>query len=127
MPGKNPPEVIYQLHDAINRGDIETILTSSEPEATFVVGPGTFAVGTDESRKSFEEILRSAPTLKTEKENVIEIGEIAWVNIKWTLSGTAPDASSISAGGYASSVLHRQHDGRWLVKIDNPLGAGILD
>jgi uncharacterized protein (TIGR02246 family) len=118
--------VIYRLHDAINRGDIETILTLFEPEATFVVGPGTFAVGMDGLRQAFEEILRSSPVLKTEKENVIEIGDIALVHAKWTLSGTAPDASSLSAGGYASAVLHRQLDGQWLVKIDNPLGAEIL-
>lgn len=126
MSDRNPPGVIYHLHDAINRGDIETILTSFEPEATFIVGPGTFAVGTDELRTAFEEILRSAPALKTEKENVIETGDIALVHTKWTLSGTAPDASSVSAGGCASAVLHRQLDGRWLVKIDNPLGAEIL-
>jgi uncharacterized protein (TIGR02246 family) len=126
MPDKNPLEVMYRLHDAINTGDIETILTSFEPEATFVVGPETFAVGTDELRKAFEEILRSAPTLKTEKENVIEIGDIALVHARWTLSGTAPDASSFSSGSDASAVLHRQPDGRWLMKIDNPLGAEIL-
>jgi uncharacterized protein (TIGR02246 family) len=118
--------MIFQLHEAINRGDIETILTLFEPEATFVMGPGTFAVGTDGLRQAFEELLRSSPVLKTEKENVIETGDIALVHAKWTLSGTAPDTSSISAGGYASAVLHRQPDGRWLMKIDNPLGAGIL-
>jgi len=80
----------------------------------------------EEVRKAFEEILRSAPTLKTEKENVIEIGDIALVHARWTLSGTAPDASSFSSGSDASAVLHRQPDGRWLMKIDNPLGAEIL-
>jgi len=64
MPGKNPLEVIYQLHEAINQGDIETILTSFEPEATFVMGPATFAVGTDKLRTAFEEIRHSVPTLK---------------------------------------------------------------
>jgi len=126
MPGKDPLKVIYQLHEAINRGDIETILTSFEPDATFVVEPGTFAVGTDELRTAFEGILQSAPTIKTEKEHVIEMGDIALVHARWTLSGTAPDTSPISAGGYASAVLHRQPDGQWLVKIDNPLGAEIL-
>jgi uncharacterized protein (TIGR02246 family) len=126
MPDKNPLEVVYQLHEAINRRDVETILTLFEPEATFVMEPGTFAVDTDELRTAFEGILLSAPTIKTEKEQVIEIGDIALVHARWTLSGTAPDASPISSGGYASAVLHRQPDGRWLVKIDNPLGAGIL-
>lgn len=113
------------MHDAINRSDIETILTSFEPDAAFVVGPGTYAFGTDGLRKAFEETLRSAPTLKTEKESVIETGDIALVHARWTLSGTAPDASPVSAGGYTSAVLHRQPDGQWLVKIDKTLGAEI--
>jgi len=125
MPDNNPLEVVYRLHEAINRGDVKTILTSFEPEATLVEGSGTFAVGTDELRQAYEGILRSAPTLKTEKENVIEIGDIALVHTKWTSSGTAHDASSISPGGYASAVLHRQPDGRRLVKIDKTPGAGI--
>lgn len=126
MPDKNPLEVVYQLHEVINRRDIETIHTLFEPEATFVVEPGTFAVGTDELRIAFEGILQSAPTIKTEKKHVIETGDIARVHARWTLSGMAPDTSPISAGEYASAVLHRQPDGRWLVKIDNPLGAEIL-
>ena len=126
MLDKNPLEVIYRLHDTINRGDIETILTLFESEAIFVVGPRTFAVGTDGLRQTFEEILRSFPVLKTEKENVIEIGDIALVQLQMDVIRHVTRCIFHLAGGYAFAALHRQLDGRWLVKIDNPLGAEIL-
>jgi ketosteroid isomerase-like protein len=30
-------------------------------------------------------------------------------------------------GGVSSDVLRRQHDGRWLIAVDNPWGATILE
>ena len=45
---------------------------------------------------------------------------------RWTLQGADPAGQPVSMGGESSDVLRRQPDGRWLIALDNPWGAAIL-
>jgi ketosteroid isomerase-like protein len=66
-------------------------------------------------------------TITTEMYKIIQTGDIVLYNSKWSAVGTAPDGAPLKMGGTSSVVLHRQVDGRWLIAIDNPFGAAILN
>ena len=126
MPGQSPIDTVNALIEAMNRGDVEAALALYEPGATLVVEPGRLATGTEALRKALEGFIGLKPTLKTEKRDVIEAGDVALYCSAWSLSGIAPDGAPVSMGGNSSDVLRRQADGRWRIAIDNPWGAAIL-
>lgn len=119
-------DVVKQLVDAVNRGDIEAALALYEPEATLVTEPGKLATGAKALREAFEGYISLNPTLKTQKSEVIVVGDVALYCSTWSLSGTAPDGTPVSMGGKSSDVLRRQADGRWRIAIDNPWGTALL-
>jgi len=54
---------------------------------------------------------------------VFQTGGIALTHSDWTLTGTAPDGSTVNMGGKSADVMRRQPDGTWLLIIDNPFGS----
>ena len=111
MPGQSPIDTVNALIEAMNQGDLEAALALYEPGATLVVEPGKLATGTGALRKALEGFIRLKPTLKTEKKDVIEVGNVALYCSQWTLSGTAPNGTPVSMNGASSDVLRRQAGG----------------
>ena len=122
-----PLDAVNQLSAALNRGDLEGALALYEPDALLVVQPGQLAHGLAELRAALGRFIELKPTLRSEAQNVVEVDDIALYMGRWTLQGTDPAGQAVSMGGESSDVLRRQRDGRWLIAIDNPWGARILD
>ena len=122
-----PIDTVNQLSAALNRGDLEAALALYEPDAVLVVQPGQLARGSAELRAALGQFIDLRPRLRSEAQNVVEVDDIALYMGRWTLHGTDPAGQAVSMGGESSDVLRRQRDGRWLIAIDNPWGARILD
>jgi len=122
-----PIATVNQLADALNRGDLEAALALYEPDAVLVAQPGQLARGSTEVRAALGRFVGLKPLLRTEAQNVIEVDDIALYTSRWTLSGADPSGQAIIMGGESSDVLRRQRDGRWLIAVDNPWGAKILE
>ena len=122
-----PIDTVNQLADALNRGDLEAALALYEPNAVLVVQPGQLARGSAELRTALGRFIQLKPTLRSRVQHAVEAGDIALYMGRWTLQGTDPLGQAIVLGGDSSDVLRRQQDGRWLIALDNPWGAQILD
>ena len=122
-----PIDAVSQLAQAINRGDIEAALALYEPNAVLVAQPGYLARGSTELRLALGRFIELKPTLRSETQNVVEVDDIALYIGRWTLRGTDPSGQIVAMGGESSDILRRQRDGRWLIAVDNPWGAQILE
>jgi uncharacterized protein (TIGR02246 family) len=122
-----PIDAVNQLAQAINRGDIEAALALYEPNAVLVAQPGRLARGSTELRLALGRFIELKPTLRSEIQNVVEVDDIALYIGRWTLRGTDPSGQIVAMGGESSDILRRQRDGRWLIAVDNPWGAQILE
>jgi len=122
-----PAETLNQFAEALNRGDLEAAVALYEPKAVLVVEPGTLARGSGEIREALAGFIGLKPTLRVETEQVLEVGDVALNVGRWTLKGTDPTGQPVAFGGESSDILRRQPDGRWLIAVDNPWGAKILE
>jgi uncharacterized protein (TIGR02246 family) len=122
-----PIDTVNELSDAINRGDLEAALALYEPKAVLVAQPGQLARGSTELRAALGRFIGLKPELRSETQSVIEVDDIALYTGRWTLRGTDPSGQTTTMGGVSSDVLRRQRDGRWLIAVDNPWGAKILE
>ena len=122
-----PIDTVNELSDAINRGDLEAALALYEPNAVLVAQPGQLARGSTELRAALGRFIGLKPELRSETQSVIEVDDMALYTGRWTLRGTDPSGQTTTMGGVSSDILRRQRDGRWLIAVDNPWGAKILE
>lgn len=127
MSTSNPVDIVNQLVKAVNQGNLEAAVACYEAEATLIVQPGQVATGTKAIREAFAGFIAMKVAITTETYKILQTGDIVLYSSKWSAVGTAPDGSPVKMGGTSSDVLHRQADGRWLIAIDNPFGAVILN
>jgi len=123
----SPIDTVNELSSALNRGDVETALMLYEPDAVLIAQPGGLARGSRELRAALEQFVALKPTLRTQIDDVVEVGDLALYIGRWTLQGTDASGRAIEMGGESSDVLRKQADGRWLIAIDNPWGARVLE
>jgi uncharacterized protein (TIGR02246 family) len=126
MSTTNPVDIVNQLVNAVNQGNLDAAVACYEPEATLIVQPGQAATGTKALREAYAGFIAMKVTITTETYKVIQTGDIVLFSSKWNAVGTAPDGAPVKMGGVSSDVLRRQANGRWLIVIDNPYGAAIL-
>lgn len=127
MSTSNSVDIVNQLLKAVNQGNLEATVACYEAGATLVVQPGQLATGTQAIREAYAGFIAMKVAITTESHKIIQTGDIVLFSSKWSAVGTAPDGTLVKMGGTSSDVLHRQADGRWLIAIDNPFGAAILD
>ena len=117
-----PEGVIEDFAKRLSRGDVEGALDLYEPEATFVVEPGTAVRGTAAIREALCGFAAMRPTLSGEIQGVRRGGDVALVLNRWSLNGEGPDGP-VEMSGTSADVLRRQQDGSWRVLIDDPWGG----
>jgi len=121
-----PVDIVNQLVDAINGGDLERAVAAYAPGAVLVVQPGRLARGSTELREALAAFIALKGTLTSEAQEMIEAGDVALIVSRWSLRGTDPAGTPVTLSGESSDILRRQGDGRWLIALDNPWGAQIL-
>ena len=126
MKTSTPLETVTQFVNAMNKGDLDTVLSLYEPGASLVVQPGTVVTGTPALREALAGFAALKPTITTEAYKIVEADGVALCCERWTLHGTDPAANPVQMGGCSSSVFRRQPDGNWLIALDNPWGTEIL-
>lgn len=109
-----------QFSEYMNAGDLDNLLGLYEPDAVFMPEPGAVLRGHDAIRGALAQLLALRPRMQTEVEHALESGDIALVQVRWQLHGTAPDGSAIDQGGLSADVLRRHADGCYRVVIDRP-------
>jgi uncharacterized protein (TIGR02246 family) len=118
-----PDEMNGAFAEAVSSGDVERVLALYEPDALLAARPGERASGLDEIRAALDELLALRGTMTSRNVWCMQVGELALLQGKWQLSGTAPDGSPVELSSRTAEVVRRQADGSWLYVIDHAFGA----
>jgi uncharacterized protein (TIGR02246 family) len=123
MTAERPEQAIELFAASLNRGDVDAAITLYESEAAFAPQPGEEVTGVEAIRGALEQFAALKPRLRGEITKVLTAGDIALVQNRWQLEGTAPDGSPVEMHGHSADVLRRASDGRWRILIDDPWGG----
>lgn len=116
----DPVSVHAAVESAFNDGDVDALVGLYEPDARMVRDDGTAAVGLDEIRAVWAELVALGGRVRMVTRYAVESGDIALLSNEWTLEVEGnPVASAVTA-----EVARRQDDGTWRYVIDNPFAAG---
>src|SRR5690349_20372031 len=123
MPAHQPTDLHRLIAEALATGNRDAALALYEPDAVFVAQPGQVARVLAAIGAALEGSLALQPSLNIEPAQVLQVGEIALLRSRWTLTGTGPDGHPVQMAGEATDVARRQADGSWRYLIDHPWGA----
>jgi ketosteroid isomerase-like protein len=119
MPTAQKPEDLDRLfEDALNRADLDAIMTLYEPGAAMPEQTGNVATGTAALRQSISQFVAMKPKLDLKVEKIVQAGDIALCYSTWSM-----DAGGQKVEGKGREVARRQADGTWLFVIDDPFGG----
>ncbi len=118
-----PSDVIERFAELLAAGDARQALALYEPDAAFVVEPGTIVTGHEAIGPALEGFAAMRPTLTSDIEQVVYAGGLALVTNRWTLDGTTADGQPVHLAGRSSDVLRQTSSGEWKIAIDDPWGG----
>ena len=123
MPANTPEEVHELFAKYFSVGDLESLISLYEAEATIVTQPGPPVSGTAAIREVMTGFLGLKPQFNLQVKKAFQANDIALLFSTWTLKGTDPSGGPVETAGQTSDVVRRQPDGTWLFVIDVPHGA----
>ncbi|NJM24759.1 MAG: SnoaL-like domain-containing protein [Bacteroidia bacterium] len=118
---------VLEMTRAFHKKDMERVLASYESSAVIVFAPEQPVSDLAGIRAGFAGFFTFDPKFDYSGHEVFVSGDLAVHVAPWTMTGTTPDGTPITQTGLSVAVLRRQPDGRWLMVIDNPFGARLLD
>lgn len=120
-PSTDTPEALMQTFAAhVHARDLDALIALYETDAVFMPEPGVVLTTPKDIRAALEAMLSLAPTMVVATGHVVASGDIALVQNDWSMTGTAPDGSTVTQEGRSADVVRRQPDGTWRVVIDRP-------
>ncbi len=123
MPAKNPVELDQLFGEALNSGNIESLVALYEPDASFNPEPGQEVHGREAIREALEGFLAMTPRITMDTKVLAQTGDVALCTANWHLTGTGPEGP-VDMNGQSVEVARKQSDGSWLFIMDNPFGLG---
>lgn len=123
---QNVLRTIEKMNIAFHNKDIEGVMASYEPGAVVVFEPELPVSNEAQIREMFEEVFIVNPKFDFSGHEVFITGNTATHLSPWTMTGTAPDGSTIKQSGLSVAVLRKQPDGNWLMILDNPHGQFLM-
>ena len=125
MPARKPEECDLLLLEALNRGEVDTVVVLYEPTARYVLDSGQVVTGHAAIREIMQGYVAAKAKFSAEKVTAIPGGDddIALTSIIGSVRLTEPDGKEVTMKGQSMEVVRRQPDGTWRFIIDNPNAA----
>lgn len=123
------PEVLdaarlpFAYQDALNAGDVETVLSLFEPEATMRTVTGEVITGEQQLRAETVRTTATKAHLTNTEKYTLVAGDTALLIVDWSLTATLPDGTGINPTGTTTAVARRSPAGGWRFAVLNPLGT----
>ena len=110
---------------AFNAGDLAALLSTYEPDALLVPGPGAAPLqGHDAIAASLRALVDLGATGSFTPRHWLVQDDIAFSSVSFTLAGgTDADGNPVEVHGVTTEVLRRQENGSWKYVIDHPFGG----
>ncbi|MCZ4277493.1 MAG: nuclear transport factor 2 family protein [Rhodococcus sp. (in: high G+C Gram-positive bacteria)] len=124
---QNVIDTVSAMTAALERGDIDTVMSFYVDDAVVAFEPGEPVRGEQHLRAGFAAFAAAKPEFRYDDgHEVMTTGDIAVHIAPWTMSGTAPDGTPIVDSGLSVATLRRQVDDSWKIMLDNPFGARLI-
>jgi uncharacterized protein (TIGR02246 family) len=123
MAATEPGQLIEQLTEHFNSGDLEGLTALYEDEAAFISQPGTVHADAAGLRASLRGFLDTKGTLTVVSTSTVVKGDVALTHNHWRLDIPGGEAMEHTS----ADVVRRQPDGTWKYVIDNPYGGEVVD
>jgi len=117
-----PAEIHRLWVEAYNSGDIDALAALYEPGAAYVAEPGNVRQGTEAVRDILSGYFALDGKVKFDTRRVIGNDDLAILVSDWKLTYAGEDGSPVELSDTTTDVVRRQHDGTWLIAVDNPFG-----
>lgn len=111
-------QVVFSYFNAFGRGDVEAILAHYADDAVFMPADMPSVAGRDQLRAAYERTLtrvRILPGGQSVAEDVITLGEFAWVRTDSRAVAADPQTGKQSAGHFREVFLMRRVSGVWKI------------
>lgn len=124
---QNVIDTVSAMTAALERGDIDTVMSFYVDDAVVAFEPGAPVRGQEQLRAGFAAFTAVKPDFRYDNGHEVMItGDIAVHIAPWTMSGTAPDGTPIAQSGLSVATLRHQIDDSWKIVLDNPFGARLI-
>ncbi|MDQ7968323.1 MAG: DUF4440 domain-containing protein [Oxalicibacterium faecigallinarum] len=122
---RTPDDSSRILVAAIERGDIDTVVSLYEPDAILFSKSGRLMRGLDAIRENNLGLIALKPTFTIDfiTATISADGTLATNRMKAELNWTDKDGNPKQASVDTLEVLRKQPDGSWLYVIDDPYGS----
>ena len=110
--------VVFSYFGAFGRGDVEAILMHYADDAVFMPANLPTVVGKDRLRVAYERTLervRILPGGQSIAEDVITLGELAWVRTDSRATAADPHTGTQTEGHFREVFLLRRVSGEWKI------------
>lgn len=119
-----PEQVPPAFDAAFNAGDVEAVLALFHDDAVMRMADGRHTVhGKPALRAALAALLAARPRIENRVRLTLASGDLALVLLDWTTTVTLPDGRQATQAGTATQVMARGGDGRWTLRVSNPLGT----
>lgn len=118
-----PEELLNLQVEEFNKGNIGSLMTLYENDASFVSKPGQVIRNLEDIRQSFQSFIDMGFRLEAKPKRVLRAGNLALLITEWSINGNEPNGKPINITGRGTAVLRQQSDGSWLMVIENPWGT----
>lgn len=123
----NVIDTVSQMTEALQRGDIDAVLSYYVDDAVVAFEPGQPTRGEQGLREGFAAFAALAPQFRYDRGHEVMISGDTAVHIApWTMTGTAPDGTPVAEDGLSVATLRQQGDDSWKIALDNPFGARLI-
>jgi len=121
--GAESPQQWWEIwSESFDKGDVETILSLYDPDATVVPNPGNPIRGTDAIREMLQFYVDMHGTLKAQQGEILHGPGVATSYIPWSFDADLAD-EPLHLEAVATVVLADRPDG-WVALIDDFFGQG---
>ena len=118
-----PEEVLNSVVEAINTGNLDSLMMLYEADACFASQPGQLAKSPKTISQSLSNFIDTDGKLDLKVKRVLQTSDLALVTTEWSFSGTRHDGKLVNIAAKSADVLRQQADGTWCFVIDNLLGT----
>ena len=127
MPAHKPEECDLLLIKAMEKGDVDAMLSLYEPNATFVVSPDQVVTGHPAIRQVLQGYIAAKAKGTIEAVRVVPSadGSVAVTRTKGSFTSPGPDGKPVTTPFHSVEVVRKQPDGTWCFVIDDPGGEGL--
>jgi ketosteroid isomerase-like protein len=106
-PARRPEDLGRYFIERANAGDVEGLVALYEPDAVLAFPRGQLTTGTDAIRGVYQELLATNPSFQGTPQPAIVNGDLALTSTR------TPNGATVE-------IAHRQPDGTWLWRVDQP-------